>query len=166
MYQTDRYRRRDHIRKLSNLWQTRFRLRHLWFQLPRHLRNWPIPMSNRVSPSRLQPIRWWPSNHPPIRTQRNFISVVKRDSFKIKMRNRVGSNANASEMEIATSEELKIFTAKSTTISSHVSFQPRKFDPLSSFRISDRLPSTTFDPRMTLNLTSFRPEMTYFKELK
>ena len=54
MYQTDWYWRGDHIRKLSNLWQARFRLRHLWFQLPRYLCNWPIPVSNRVSPSASQ----------------------------------------------------------------------------------------------------------------
>ena len=59
------------------------------------------------------------------------------------MKNRVGSNVNVSEMEIATSEELKIFIAKSTTISSHVSFRPQKF-------LSAEFHPNFGDPHMTL----------------
>ena len=52
----------------------------------------------------------------------NLISDVNRDSFKIKMKNKVGSNVNANATEIVTSEELKIFIAKLMTIFFRVSF--------------------------------------------
>ena len=55
---------------------------------------------------------------------KNYISDVNRDSFKIKMKNKAGSNANANATEIVTLEELKIFIVKSTIIFFHVSFCP------------------------------------------
>ena len=129
MHQADWHWRRNNFRELSNLWQARFRLRDLWFQLSWHLRNRSIAMSNRVR-QRSKPIRAlsllanqrasqkWIS----VGWGKNSFSDVNRDSFRIKMRIKVGSNVNANATEIATSEELKIFVAKLTTIFFHVSF--------------------------------------------
>ena len=54
------------------------------------------------------------------------------------MRNKVGSNVNANATEIVTSEELKIFIAKLTTIYFHVSFFS-SYDPNDHYLTCDDL---------------------------